>query len=159
VVGFKVKEPKKVVARIKSLEKPLAKHLEDIDFLKGKLKVKGDFLTLQLDSSVVPWGEIPISDYEDKKGEFNDLMAHLKKLTVTFSLGVKGDYLLLGMTPTLADLENLAGKGKPLAQRDELRVLDTFASKKVTTVGYLGKEFRAVAWGERDLDEMIKALK
>src|SRR5947207_329130 len=104
---------------------------------------------------MVPWGDFPVSNYEEKKGELDPLMKHLKKLTVTFSLGVQGDYLLLGMTPTLADLETLGRKGKPLAQRTELGVLDAFASKKITTVGYLGKEFRAVAWGERDVEETL----
>jgi hypothetical protein len=158
VFGFKIKDSKKVVAHLKRFQTHLAKHLEDNEQLKGKLKLKGDFLTLQLDGSMVPWDDIPLNEFEDKRGEFDDLFKHLKKLTLTFSLGVKDDYVLLGMTSTLADVENLS-KGKTLAQQDELRVLDKFASKKVTSVAYASKEFRTAAMGNRDLTEMSQGFK
>ena len=158
VLGFKVKEPKKIVAQLKRLQKPLAKQLEDNDKLKGKLKLKGDFLTLQLDSSIVPWDDIPFNAFENKKGEFDDLLKLLKKLTVTVSLGVKDGYLLLGLTSTLEDLENL-GKGKSLAERDELKVIDRFASKKITALGYTSSEFMNAASGDRDFGEMASSLK
>jgi len=159
VIGFRVKDAKKALAQIKRLEKPLAKQLEDNDKLKGKLKLKGNFLSLQVDGSIIPWDDVPLNMIEQKKGEFDDVIKHIKKMTLTVSLGVMDGYLLLGMTSTLADLENLAGKGKTLAQRDELKVIDKFASKKITHLSYQSKEFLTAATGDRDFGEMAAGLK
>jgi len=159
VFGFRVQDPKKVLAQVKRAEKPLAKLLEDNDKLKGRLKMQGDFLTLQLDGSMVPWDDLNISAFEEKKGEFDNLVADLKKTTLTVSLGVKSNYLLLSLTSTLKDLDQLGGEGKALATRTELEPLDKFASKKVTLVSYVGKEFITAAAGTRNLADTANSLK
>jgi len=145
IVGFKVKEPRKIEAQIKRFEKPLARLIDSVDPLKGKLKREGSFLTVQVSGAMIPWDDINFAEIEDQKGEFDELVKHLKKTTLTVSLGVQGDYLLLAVTSIFKDLERFAGKGKNLASRDELKPLGSHAARKVTTVHYTSKAYRQ-AW-------------
>src|SRR5262249_13312858 len=126
---------------------------EKLPPLKGKVgrtKV-GDtsFLTLKLDGSMVPWDEVPLVAFEDKDGEFDDLVKHLKAQKLTLSLGVRGDYLVFGLTGSGQGLEKLGGPGKRLADRPELKPLGKFVKEKITSLSYTSKEFNTrLARGE-----------
>ncbi len=159
VFGFRVGDPKKVLAQVRRAEKPLTQLSQADDRFKGKVKMQGDFLTVNLDGSMVPWDDLNISNFEENKGEFDNLVRDLKKTTLTVSLGVKGNYLLLGLTSTLKDLDQFGTDGKALASRPELEPLDKFASKKITLLSYVSKEFITAASGTRNYSEMAGTLK
>src|SRR5262249_39109174 len=153
VLGFKLKDAKGAEAQIARLEKIagdlLAKAPPPV---QGKVKVQREkvggssFLTVHGDGSIVPWDDVNLKDYEEKKDEFEDLIKHLKKTTLTISLGVKDGYLLLGISSSAKDLEQLgAGKGKGLAGREELRPLAKYAKERLTGLSYTSKEFLAAA--------------
>jgi len=151
VFGFKLKDTKKADDQLKRLEK-LAGALEGIAPLKGKFKRtkigEGDFLTLVLDAAtLVPWDDVNLKNFEDKKDEFDDLIKHAKKQTLTISLGVQGKYLLLGFTSTTKEIEAIGGKGKSLAERSEFQPLAKHAAKKLTGISYVSKEFLNAAAG------------
>jgi hypothetical protein len=153
VIGFKVSDAKKVEAQLKRLEKVLGDLVEDTPPLKGRFKRAkvGDssFLTLTFDGGMVPWDDLPIKDFEDRPGEFDDLFKHLKAAKLTVSLGVRNGYLLLGVTPTADDLLKIGGKGKKLIDRDELKPLVKNAKKKITSISYVSKECNTGLFGGR----------
>jgi hypothetical protein len=165
IFGFKLQNPAKAANQMNRLEKILAGLTESVaPMLKGKISRKkaagGDFVTLEVDGSMLPWENMPIKDYEEKKDEFDDLIAHGKKMTGAVSLGVKDGYLLFGITSSLADFEKLNLTGKSLAGVAEMKPLAGAAGKPLTGIGYVSKAFRdAAAQGSWDLEGTGKSLK
>jgi len=119
VLGFKVSDTKKAQAQLDKLQKILAMVLKDNELLKDKFKVTrvagSSFLTLNLESTMIPWDQADLSEFEEKKGEFDDLMKHAKGLKAVVGLGLKGDYLLLSVTASTDDVAGL-GKGSLLGE-------------------------------------------
>jgi len=161
VFGFKVSDAKKVQGQLDRLEKLVVKVLEGgPPPLKGRFKKDANGnLTLNLEASMLPWDEINVKDYEEKGGEFDDLMKHLKALKGSVSLGVKGDYLLLGFTTSPADLDKLDKGGKKLATHPDLKVVGKHAREPITSLGYTSKAFARALMAGNDLTQTTAALK
>jgi hypothetical protein len=166
VIGFKVKETKKVEDQIKRLEKLAGAAMENAPPpIKGKVKLErvkiGDtsFLSLQTEGNVIPWDDVNLKDFEEKKDEFEELIKQAKKTTLAVSLGVKNGYLLLGITSSVKDLEKI-GKGKALASREEFSVLARHDKKPLTEISYTSKEYiNTVSGGQVDPAALAKMLK
>ena len=123
------------------------------------MTIRDEFLTLNLDGSMVPWDEIPFKDFEQKPGEFDEVVKRLKQLKLTFSVGIRGKYLLLGFGPSAEHLAVLGGAGKKLIDRPELKPLEKAAGKKLTSIGYASKDFRAKTnTNKKDLDGLAVAV-
>ena len=165
VIGFKLKSNARADNQVKRLERILGGLSETVlPQIKGKMNRKkaggGDFLTVEVDGSLIPWNDVPIKDYEEKKDEFDDLVNHAKKMTAAVSVGVKDGYLMLAVTSTVADLDKLGPTVKSLASREECKPLARAAGKPLTGIGYTSKEFLTAAAGSQgDLESMGKSLK
>jgi hypothetical protein len=160
VVGFKLTDTKRAQNQLRRLEVLGGAIADSSPLLKGRVKsVKvGDdsFLTLNLDGSMVPWERIPIKDLEDKEGEFDGLVKKLKELKLTVSLGVKGDYLLLGIGSSAEVVAQIGGKGKRLADLPQLKPVLAAAGKRLTSIGYASAALRAEAgWTSKDVDNLL----
>ena len=146
VIGFKLSKADPAVAQIKRLEGLLAHLATQVAQLKGRVKrvqVGGaDALTLTLDGSQIPLDSIPWTDIEEQEGEFQKVRLRVKTLTLTISLLVKDDYLLLTVGPH-AGVAEAFGRGPALASRPELAPLAKFADRKLIAVGYVSQVFAA----------------
>jgi len=160
VIGFKVSDPKKSEAQLKRLEKLAEAMLPMVPPLKGRFKRDAQgALVLNLDGGLIPWEDANIKEYEDKEGEFKPLITHLKGMKLTVSVGVKKGYLLVGVTPTSAEVNKLVEKGKKLGDSPDLKALAKHAKKPVTSVGYVSKAFREAALVGSDLSDTTAGLK
>jgi hypothetical protein len=164
VIGFKLEDANKAAKQLTRLEKLAAGYAKEFPQFKGRVKRAkaggGDFVTLDLDGSMIPWDDVPLSEVEENKGEFDDLVKHLKKTHLTVSVGVKGSYLLVGVSETVKDLAKLGGKGKSLADRDEMKPLAKHANKPIISVGYASKAFlSSVMGGQADYAGLASSLK
>lgn len=145
VVGMKITDPKKAQAQLDRLEKLLQGFVQNAPpEIRQRLKRQqiggGDFITLTLDGSLVPWNDLPLVNFEQKPGEFGPLLRRLQTVQISLAVGVRDNYLLaaIGSTPdTVAKL----GKGKPLADRDEFKPLARYTDRKLTSIDYLSKDF------------------
>lgn len=160
VVGFKVKNLKAARAQLKRLEKTWKDLSKDAPELKNRLKkskINGaDFLVLHLDGKMIPWEQIPLQALEENPGDLNKLVDKLKELKATVSLGLKENYLLLGIGETPRALEAL-GNGPRLIDRPELKPLEKFAERRLTGLSYTSKEAHAVStFGKQDLESSFK---
>ncbi|HEY1376267.1 MAG TPA: hypothetical protein VGF55_05710 [Gemmataceae bacterium] len=139
VFGFKLSKADPAVAQIKRLEGLLNQLAADKPQLKGRIKrtkVAGaDALTVTLDGSLVPLDQIPWSDLEQQEGEYQKLRLRLKAMTLTVSLLVKDDYLLLTIGPHAGVAEQL-GRGPALGTRPEFAPLAKAAGRKLVAVAY-----------------------
>jgi hypothetical protein len=146
VFGFKVTKTDIAEQQIKRLQGLLQPQLEHNPQLKGRLKrtkIGGhQFLTLTLDGKMVPWDKVALEKYEGTAGEFDKLIAKLKEFTITFSLGVRDGYLVFAVGPSTDPVAKF-GQSDSLAGRDELKMLDQHAGKRITDISYISKAMNA----------------
>jgi hypothetical protein len=164
VTGARVTDVKRVEKQLKRLETLLETASARVPELKGRVKrVKvndGSFLTFTFDGSMVPWNQLPIKDLEDRPGEFAPLLRKLRALTLTVSIGVQHDYLMLSVGGTTEQLAKIGGAGPKLEARPELKPLAKFAGRKVTAVNYVSKDlFARLAGYSGDLDALVDLAK
>lgn len=161
VVGFRLQGSDKAENQLKRLEKLGNQMAERVPPLKGRFKrtiINGsNFLTLDLDGSLIPWDDVNLKEFENNDGEFDELLKAARKLTLTVSLGVQGNYLLLGLTSSSKDLAKLGGKGKTLADRPELAPVGRFADRQLTGISYVSKALLVAATDQRQgLDQLAQ---
>jgi hypothetical protein len=160
VLGFKLTDAKKALNQIRRLEALGVAVADQHPLTKGRVKsVKvGDdsFLTLNLDGSMVPWDEVPVKQIEEKEGEFDAVVKKLKELKLTVSLGVRGDYLMLGVGSSADVVTQIGGKGKRLIDAPEMKPVAAAAGKRLTSVGYMSAALRAESsTSEKDVENML----
>jgi len=158
VIGFKLSKTSPATAQIKRLETLLIQLTANVAPLKGSIKrtqVGGpDALTFSLDGSLIPVDKISWSEIEEQEGQYQKLRKRLTALTLSISLLVKNDYLLLTIGPNAGVAAKL-GNGPGLATRPELAPLAKFADRKPVAVSYSS---RALAAGVATTPEDITAL-
>lgn len=145
VIGFKVSDPAKVAAQLKRLDPVVADALKDTQLAGRSKRVKvadDEFLALELDGSLVPWGMIPIKQYEDKEGEFDPLIKHLKGMKLSVAVGVRQGYLLVAVGESAQHLAKFGGPGPKLAGRLEFEPLAKVAGKPITAISYTAAKLR-----------------
>lgn len=164
VIGLKIKSKDKAQNQLKRLEKLAEMVVEQVPPLKGRMKRQklgdSEFFTVELDGSIVPWEDVNLREFEDKKDEFEDLINAAKKLTLCISIGVKDGYLMLGLTNQFKDLAKLDSKGSTLAGREEMKDLEKFASKPLTGISYVSQDYlRTVQYAYADFESIGETLK
>jgi hypothetical protein len=157
VLGFRLANPKKAEAQIKRLETLLNAFAAQQAMLEGRVKrVKvggGDFLTLNLDGSMVPWDPAVITDLAEAAGEFDGVVKQVKALKLTLALGVRDNFLLFSFGPSSDVLATLGGTGKRLTALPELQPLMRAADKRITSISYTSKAVLAGSkMSQKDVD-------
>ena len=139
ILGFKVSDEKRAEKQIQRLETLAKQFADQSPDLKGRVKRtkvgEASFLTLTVEGSQVPWGQVPVKKLEDNPGEFAPVIDKLKGLTLTVGLGVSHGYLLLGVGPSTDELARLGGDGPHLDGQAAFKPLAKFADKKLTSIG------------------------
>jgi hypothetical protein len=163
VIGFKLSKVERAEAQLKRLEAMLNALGDQMPQLKSRLKRAkiggGDFLTLTLDGSLVPWQRIPFKDYEQQPGEFDALVKKLTDLKLTIALGVRGQYLMLSLGEGTAGLAQL-GTGKRLIDQPELAPLARYTDKRLTSISYASGALRSAAGTtKKDIDNLVETAK
>jgi hypothetical protein len=162
-LGFKTTNAAGVTEQMAALESWLREALSEYPkVVEGLHREKiggGEFLTLTLDGSQVPWKELidddnkPDSDSDDADADADDdsdekmareiiekLSAKLKDRRLTFTLGVAEGYVLVSFGETNAHLARLFEKDKRLADRLELAPLLKFPDSPFTGISYTSAE-------------------
>lgn len=162
IVGFKLSDAKPAAAQLKRLEKLLEAVAMQEPMLKGRIKREkvagGEFLTLNVDGSMVPWDQFPLNDIEKQPGEFKGVMQQLKNMKVAVSVGVRGNYLLLAVGSSSANIAKL-GKGKSLLDLPEFKPFAKFADQRITSITYVSKAMSArVGTSKKDIDKAMSLV-
>jgi hypothetical protein len=104
----------------------------------------GKFVTVEADGSMVPWDQIPMDKIEETPGEFKPLIDHLRGQKIKIALGYNKGFMFFLLGDSLKYLEKL-GAGANLGSQPELKPLLANAEKRITSVSYVSKQFRAAA--------------
>lgn len=166
VIGFKLKNTERAEKLITMLEEAATEHLKKAPpKFRGSLKRtqvgKSNLLTVNIDGSMIPWDEVPIADLEQKEGEFNDLIAKLKQMTFTVSLGIHEGFLVLGVGPSTEPIAKLSGTGALLKDSKEFKVLSKAGTNKLTDINYTSKGFltKATSGNMEQFDTLLDLAK
>lgn len=139
VFGFRVRDTDRAATQLKRLEGLVREAAERNELLKGRVSrtaaAGGDFLTINLDGGMVPWGKILD---EDDLDTYEDAIKKLKGVTLTVGVGTWKGYVVVAIGPSLDYLGRL-GEGERLTDRPELKPLAAYASRPLTSVSYLSK--------------------
>jgi hypothetical protein len=162
VIGFKIRNKERAEAQLQRLEKLLNDAIarEKPEF-KGRLQRKqvagGEFLTFTLHGKEMGWDK-SLRDLEENPGDADVVLRKLNGLTLTYSIGIRGNYVLAALGESTAAVGRL-GQGKPLIDRPELKPLTRFLDKRLTSIGYTSKALRgATTFGKHDIDGWIDML-
>jgi hypothetical protein len=164
VFGFKISDATKAEAQIQRLEKLLEGLAAEKPQLKGRVarvKVRdGNFLTLKLDGEMIPWDEVPYKEAEEKPGQLDPLIAKLKGLKMTVSIGVRDGYVLLALGESPAVLDKLGGPGLHLSDIPEFKPLQKHASARLVSVSYGSKALNSrIETTARTFDDLLRSVK
>lgn len=160
LVGFRLSDvgrAQKELARLEELLGNVSAAVPQLQGHFGRTKVgKFEYLSLTLDGKLIPWKEVQqkLKAVEEDQGQAKELVGRLKKLTLTISLGVRENYLLLLIGPN-NDLLGKLGQDKLLVHRSELAPLAQFAGESIASLGYCSRELKAAATASRkDMEEL-----
>jgi hypothetical protein len=161
ILGFKLTDTKKVAPQLKRLEELANNVVDQVPPLKGRVKMVkvGDdsFLTFGVDGSLVPWEEIPFKEMEEKEGEFDGLIRKLKGSTMSLSIGVRNDYLMVAFGANPEVVAQLGGNARRLTDQAELKPLLAAADKPLTALSYTSAALRAGGLvSQRDIDSLLQ---
>jgi len=162
VIGFKMKNKdlaKEQLVKIETLGNIL---LEGNEKTKGhfkKSKVNNhDYLVLELNGNMAPWDRVPVDklkEFEAEEGDAQKVIDRLKELKLVVALGIREDYLLVSIGSSLDALENLGGSDR-LMDRPEFKPLEKLIDKRITSLGYISKEFNAQINNQSDqIDDLV----
>ena len=165
IVGFRIKDTEQAQQQLRGIEGLLQIFLGMNPQFEGRLQRQeiagSDFLTLTLDAGALGPGvqswEQMIRDQEQESGQFDNLLNRLKKMTLTVSLGVRQDYLLLFVGSTSDGLERL-GNSKPLLESKAFApIRDT--DKTVASVYYVSDELaRSLGSNDHNIKNAVELL-
>jgi hypothetical protein len=145
VAGFKIQNVRLAKEELQEIEKRAKEQVEKNPILKGHLKkitlAGHEYLTLNLDGSMIPWDQVPVDEIKKSahgQADVDKLLAHIKAMKLVIALGMRDDYLLLSVGPNTDVLARL-GAGPSLADRPELAPVRKFARKRLTSVHYVSQ--------------------
>ena len=144
IIGFKLREKDKAETQLARLETVLKAALADNADLSMRLLRQqigeGDYLTYTFDGRMIPWDEIREEDIGDAREAFEKLKERVMAMTAVVSVGIRGEYAIVGVGPSTDYLEGI-GAGELLADRPEFAPLYPHQDKPITAIGYVSKEF------------------
>ncbi len=140
VMGFRLSNTETAVVQLARLEQLLGVVLAERPDLKQRLSRQkiagGDFLTLELDGSLIPWEAIP----ESIEFDLTEIRAKVSKMTASVAVGVMNQYLIIAVGASNDHLASL-GQGDVLANRKELAPVKQHAQQRICSVTYVSEEF------------------
>lgn len=156
VIGFRLSDTQPALAQMARLEQIAGFLLAQQPDLQDRFSRQqiggGEFLTLLLDGSLVPWEELP----PDAERFLEPLRPKLEQMTLAISLGVRDDFLIISLGDSNEHLEKL-GQGPGLMSTPEMAPLKQHASKPVTSIGYVSKNFMESAnAADQQLDQLVQ---
>jgi hypothetical protein len=165
VKGAKLSDTQAAVAQLKRLENLLTQALAQQPALQQRFTRetvgKGEYLTLRLDGSLVPWPMILQNVQGVDQQQLQELVKKLAAVKVVISIGVRDKYLIVSLGDDNKHLAQL-GQGALLYDRGELEPVRKAADKPITGVSYVSAAFAQQVGGvERQVDQasaMVRSL-
>ena len=92
---------------------------------------------------MIPWEKFPRDEFKqlvDNEADLDKFIEHVKKMEFVFAMGVRDKDLLISLGSSLDCIKNLGSKER-LIDLPEFKPLEKFADKRLTSIGYVSKDF------------------
>jgi hypothetical protein len=144
VLGFRVKDTDRAKEHLDVVQGHLRNLLDDKQpelaaHLQREQIADHEFLTLQLEGSMIPWDKFREDVDADDMEAYERLQTIVNKKTAVVALGVVGEYILLSVGESNDHLENI-GEGPFLAEHDAIKRLEKHADERVVSITYMSEE-------------------
>ncbi|MCA9124301.1 MAG: hypothetical protein H6822_27200 [Planctomycetaceae bacterium] len=154
VIGFRLSDTESALAQLARFEQILGEYLANYPDLKRRLSRQqfagGDFLTMQLDGTLIPWDKLARTTSFD----LDEIQGKVSKMTASVAIGVKDQYLLVSIGDSNDHLGAL-GQGEVLADRKELMPLRQQKQQQICSVCYVSEAFaQQMNAAEQRLDQI-----
>lgn len=163
VVGFRVKDADKARQQLDTVQGHLRQLLDDKNpelsaHLQRDQIAGHEFLTMQVDGSMIPWDDLR-EDVEEADAEFSDKWRDLvSKKTLAVALGVIDQFVLISIGESTDHLENF-GQGPVLADHEALQRLAKHADERVASITYVSKELAEnLSSPKRTLNDLANSI-
>jgi hypothetical protein len=158
VKGAKLGDTQTAVAQLKRLENLITTAFAQQPPLQQRFAREkiggGEFLTLRLDGSLVPWPMVMQSVQGVDPQQMQQLVTKLSAVKLVISIGLRDKYLLVSIGDDNKHLAQL-GQGALLYDRSELAPVRKAADKPLTEVTYASAAFMQQVGGvERQMDQL-----
>lgn len=162
VMGWRYDDSEAAGEQLDRLEATVAALLQqEAPFLADRWKRQelggGDFVTLSLDGSLIPWDQADLDDFPGDPEKAEKLIAKAKEMTLTITLGQLGDYLLFSIGDSADHLLTL-GQGETLADRAEFAKMRQHADQRIVSIGYVSEAFMKQANNVQQQMEDLKGM-
>ncbi len=163
VMGFRIKDKERAKREINEIHSQLRgvldEHVPDLAaHLQREQIAGGEFLTLRVDGSMIPWDELKEKAEKLDDEQFNAIRDAVKKQTAVVALGVTDEFVLLSIGANTEDLEKL-GQGETLASQPGLKPLEKHAGEQVVSISYLSKAFaKSLGSAQKTKDDIAGAV-
>jgi hypothetical protein len=160
VAGFRITDAARTERQLTRLEKILEPLVDSVPAIEGRLKRKTvagtKYLTFKLDGKMIPWDQLEGDITSDAQRKlFEKFRRDIERREVVFSLGVRGDYVLLSMTRSMKYLDQL-GSGPLLVDRDEMAPVVKMSDRPLTSIAYMSKGFvEQMTIGDNTVDTWV----
>lgn len=163
VIAFKITDAAQAKTQLERIEVFAKLALQQQPQLKERLSRVtlggGDYLTLLIDGKLVPsWDEVDdaVKKLESNPGQYDAVLKKIKELTLSVSLGVRDDYVILSFGSSNDHLARL-GQGNTLAQLPEMAPVVAANKSRITGIGYLSKAMHmASSRGKQNVDNLTE---
>jgi hypothetical protein len=164
VAGFRLGGPDAARAQIARLETVAREALKSIeppldDRLKRRQIGAAEWLTFELDASLVAWDDVDLPGIDKQSPSGQKLLEALRTAKFVAAIGVWNNYLLVSLGSSTDHLARL-GQGPLLSENPQLKPLLAARTAPLTGISYLSREAQEVlAMRAKDLDEMVDSIK
>lgn len=163
VAGFQVKNTDRVKENLDNLMGLLVLASMNVpelqDCCKRTTVCGSEYVTITVKGDQIPWDQVPLDELrkiEMEKGEVDKVVERVKQLTLVVAIGLRDDYLLVSVGESTEELARL-GASKLLVDREELKPLEKFADRRLTSISYVSKAMNErLAMSKEDVDELVK---
>jgi hypothetical protein len=144
VLGFRVKDTDRAKEHLDVVQAHLRTLLDDKQpelaaHLQREQIADHEFLTLQLEGSMIPWDKFREDVDADDMEAYERLQNIVSKKTAVVALGVVDEYILLSIGESNDHLEKI-GEGPFLAEHDAIKRLEPHADERVVSITYMSEE-------------------
>ena len=143
LIGFRISDGNNAKGLLNQLDQMAQQMAQVQPMFQGRVERKkfgqGDYVTLRLDGSMIPWNEVE-DEFPGDASDFEKLKAKLEKKTLLAAVGIYDNYLLIYFGADASTLQKL-GSGPSLASRPEFAKVLPLAHQPITMLSYVSDDY------------------
>lgn len=163
VMGFRIKDKDRAKRELDEVHSQLRNLLDEsqpeLAAHLQRTQIAGhEFLTMQLDGTMLPWEKFHEEAENMEDEQFDKLKNFVSKLKLSAALGVTDEFVILSIADSTEHLEKL-GEGAVLADAPAMKWLEKHADQRLVAISYVSKALtKAFGSTQRTLEDLARGV-